>query len=385
MFFLHFHSPSLPGIFLALAAIAYEILALRAVARFTLRNGGGSFRPPVSVLVPAHGLQPKLYECLRSICDQDYPVYQVLFGLHSADDPARSVIERIIAEFPGCDIELVIDGYMIGANPKNCNLANMYPSAKHDVIVMVDSDIKVERDFLATIVEPLEDSAVGGVTCIYKAAAEDGLPSQLGALAINDWFIPSALVDLGMREIDICYGAAIAVTRDSLDSIGGFGAMASAVAQDYVFGKELNRHGYRIALAPCVVETIVSEPHFGSLFRHELRWNRAVRACRPFDHGLSVVTHSLPLSVLFLMLPHPTLLGGALIATIMALRIALHYLVRARIPIAGHPQPWLVPVRECLSCGVWLASFFAKTVRWGKHRLVIDGDYSMSVAEDGGP
>ena len=152
-----------------------------------------------------------------------------MFGLHSPDDPARPVIESVIREFPDRDLQLVIDGHIIGANPKNCNLANIFPTARYDIIVMVDSDVRVGTDFLSTVVAPFEDSSIGGVTCLYKATAEDGFPSALAALAINDWFIPSALVDVGLRDMDICYGAAIAVTRQSLAAIGGFETMASAV------------------------------------------------------------------------------------------------------------------------------------------------------------
>jgi ceramide glucosyltransferase len=377
----------LPGYLLALGSIAYLIVALRAVAGFPRAPrsdaGAAPFLPPVTVLVPAHGLHPGLYGCLRSICDQRYPEFQVVFGLHTPDDPARAIIERLIAEFPTRDISLVINGRMIGANPKNCNLANIYPKARHDIIVMVDSDVRVGPTFLAGVVAPLTDPGVGGVTCVYKAAAEPNFASALGALAINDWFIPSALVDLDMREIDICYGAAIAVTRKALEAVGGFEAMASAVAQDFVLGQRLTQQGYRIALANDVVETVMAEPNLGSLFRHELRWNRAVRACRPRDHLLSLVMQSLPLATLLLLLPGPAPWAFAPLAVMVGLRIALHYLVRARIPIAGPARPWLVPVRECASFGVWAASFLTRRVRWGARTLVVGHDYNnMLLAKD---
>lgn len=377
-----------PGYLLAAASIAYLVLAIRAVARFARPRcrgaaAPGRFQPPATVLVPAHGHQPGLEHCLRSVCMQRYPVFQVVFGLHTPDDSARPVIEKLIAEFPERDLKLVIDGRMIGANPKNCNLANMYPSARHDVVVMVDSDVRVGPDFLTGVVAPLADRSVGGVTCLYTAAAEPNFASRLGALAINDWFVPSALVDLGRRTIDICYGAAIAVTREALERIGGFEAMGSAVAQDFVFGQRLVKHGYRIALADEVVETVMAEPSLRSLFRHELRWNRAVRACRPRDHLLSVVMQSLPLTALLLFLPGASAPAVATLAAFVGLRIALHYVVRAHIPISGAPHPWLVPVRECASFGVWVASFLTKRVRWGARTLVVGDDYNnMSMIKD---
>lgn len=176
---------------LALSAIAYLLLAGWRVFVFRERRSARIvFLPKVTVMVPVHGAPPRLAECLRSICDQNYPDFQVVFGLHSAGDPGRPVIERVIAEHPGRDLTLVIDERRIGANPKVCNLANMYQAVKHDVIVTVDSDVIVDRQFLEMIVEPLADAGVGGVTCLYRAAPAANLPSLLGALYINDWFIP---------------------------------------------------------------------------------------------------------------------------------------------------------------------------------------------------
>lgn len=372
------------GILLALAGIAYLALAVIAVARFRERpsRGTSSFRPPVTLMVPAYGLQPGLYDCLRSLCVQDYPRFQLIFGLHDAADPARPAIERVMRDFPELDTRLVIDRRMIGANPKNCNLANMYPAAKHDVIVMVDSDVRVDRDFLATVTAPLADPAVGGVTCVYKAAPAGNLASALGALAINDWFVPSAFVNVAIRELEVCYGAAIVVTRAALEKIGGFAAMASAAAQDFVFGQELTRHGYKIRLAPCVVETIVAEPDLKALFHHYLRWNRATRACRPLDHALSVVTHPLPLAAALLLLPGPSALAIDLLVILVATRLLLHILVRRRIAIAGPAMPWLVPVEECLAFAVWLMSFFVRNVRWGRRQLRVIGDARMAAAEE---
>ena len=372
------------GVLLSLAGIGYLALAVVAVARFRERpsHGRAAFRPPVTLMVPAYGAQPGLYECLRSLCAQDYPHFQLIFGLHDAGDPARPVIERVMGEFPELDATLVIDRRMIGANPKNCNLANMYPAAKHDVIVMVDSDVRVGCDFVAVITAPLADPAVGGVTCIYKAAAAGRFASALGAVAINDWFVPSALVNVAIRDLEVCYGAAIAVARPTLERIGGFAAMASAAAQDFVFGQELVRHGYKIRLAPVLVETIVAEPGFKALFNHQLRWNRATRACRPLDHALSVVTHPLPLAAALLLASGPTAGATGLLLVLMALRLWLHFLVRRRIGIAGPAMPWLVPVEECLAFAVWLTSFFVRNVRWGRRQLRVMGHSRLVAAEE---
>ena len=367
------------GVLLTLASICYFILALWRVFRFNTRPAAaGGARPPVTIMLPVYGTPDRLYDCLRSCCDQDYPEYQVIFGLHRADDPGRKVIERVMREFPRVDMALVVDERRIGSNPKVCNLANMYLSAKYDVIVMIDSDVRLGSDFLGIVVPPLADPAIGAVTCLYKGLPEANPASVLGAMHINEWIAPSALVDIGRRPMDMCFGAVMAVTRRSLASIGGLEALAFAVAEDDVLGQLLAEAGYRIQLSPYVVGTVVAETGFASLLGHELRWMRSVRACRPLDHALSVIVHGLfPAAVLWLA--HPTDAALMLLAVLAGLRIGLHGLVRVRLRAA---YPFSLPLlvwRESLTFLVWLGSFLSWSMRWGDTTLRANTGRTMST------
>ncbi len=364
---------------LAAGGLAYLVLAIRHSRRGPRLSPSSPWQPPVTVLIPLHGAKPRMEECLRSVCSQDFPAVQVVFGLHAPDDDARPIIERVMAAFPTLDTALVIDGRRLGANPKNANLANMLSVAKHEVLVMVDSDVLVPPGFLAAITRPLEDPATGGVTCLYSGSPEPGLASHLGALYHNDWFIPSVLVDLARRDMDICYGAAIAVTRRSLDAIGGFEAMADAVAQDFVFGHELNRHGFKVKLADCMVSTVVAEKTLGDLVRHELRWSRAVRAVRPMDHLLSIFMSPLLPEVLFLA-SWPFRFAAMAIGLHLVLRQVLHRLLRRRFPLPA-AEPWLVPLREVLNVVVWVRALFGRKVHWGDREMVTGGGLTMKPAE----
>jgi ceramide glucosyltransferase len=361
------------------AGLTYLGLALFRVAQWRDDRPRSRLHPPVTVLVPAHGAPPRLAECLRSVCRQDYPAFQVVFGLHAADDPARAVIEALMAEHGGLDLELVIDSRRLGANPKNCNLANMMAAARHQVIVMVDSDVLVEPDFLAAMVAPLAEPGVGGVTCVYKATAEPGLAPALGTLAINDWFVPSVLVDVARRHsLSFAYGAAIAVTRPALERIGGFDAMASAVSQDFVIGSRLYSAGYLVRLASSVVTTVVAEPTLADLLRHELRWVRGIRAVRPRDHALSIVMVPLLPFVLLAGPTWPAAATAAAVAVLLAARLVLHRLLRRRMDMPA-VDLWLLPVREVLTALVWASSFFGRRVRWGNSVMVTGEGVSMRV------
>jgi ceramide glucosyltransferase len=369
------------GIALALAEVAYLVLALWQTARYHLvPRARTAARPPATLMAPVKGQPPRLYECLRSFCRQDYPGLQIVCGLHSPDDPGRAVIERLQAEFPAVDLALVIDEARTAHNPKICNLTNMYPAVKHDLVVMLDSDVHADPHFLEVLLEPFADPTVGGVSCLYQGDPEAGLASRLGALYINDWFIPSALVDLSRREMDLTYGAAKAVRRDVLERIGGFAALANAVAEDDVFGELIHRAGFRLVLAPRICATIVAEPGLGALWHHELRWMRSVRACRPRDHLLSVVTHALwPVAALTALAP--SVLGVALLAAILALRLTLHDVVQGLLPTRARCSAVWVPLREGLNFLIWLGSFAANHMDWNGQRLHATGGRRMVAAD----
>ena len=355
---------------LALASIAYLSLALWRAGGFVLRAAAaGSFLPPVTVLKPVCGADPELYRCLRSFCLQNFPAFQLIFGVRDAADPAVAVIERLIAEFPDRDLTLVVDARIHGTNLKVSNLVNMYRAAKHDLIVVSDSDAIVERDCLAQLVAPLAAADVGAVTSLYKGAPLAGFASRLGALYINDWFLSSAMVDAGMRDIAYCFGPLTAVRREALDAAGGFDRLAFHLADDFLLGRRIAAAGYRVLLSDFIVDVVVAETP-RSLFPHELRWARTVRTLKPFEHVLSLVTHPLPVLLLLFALS-PTVWAGGMIAFALALRIALHCVMARRFSSDRTMRPWLVPIRECLCFAVWVASFLGSGVRWREQRFAI--------------
>ena len=355
---------------LGFASIAYLSLALWRAAGFVLsQKVNGSFLPPVTVLKPVCGAEPELYRCLRSFCVQRYPEFQLILGVRDAGDPAIAIIKRLIAEFSDRDLMLVVDGQIHGSNLKVSNLVNMHRAAKHDVIVVSDSDVIVDGDCLAKLVAPLADGSVGAVTSLYKAAPLPGLDSGLGALYINDWFLASAIVDAGMRNVAYCFGPLTAIRRAARNAVGRFDRLAFHLADDFLLGRRIVASGYRVLLSNCVVDVVVAET-FRSLFSHELRWARTVRTLKPLEHALSLVTHPLP-PLLLLFAASPTLWAANLIALALLLRVALHCVMARRFSPGTAPRPWLVQIRECLCFAVWLASFLGSDIRWREQRFAI--------------
>jgi len=317
-------------------------------------------------------MEPELYQNLRSFCDQEYPDYQVVFGVRDAQDPAIAVIERLIKEFPQRDVSLIVDETVIGANLKVCILASMYRAAKHDLLVVADSDMRVEHHYLRAVAAPFEDPKVGAVTCLYKGVAA-GLPSRLGAMFINDCFAPSVLVALLFQELHFCFGSTMAVTRKALEASGGFPSLADHLADDYVLGKHVAQQGLKIILPTYVVENRVWEPNFKVLFQHELRWARTIRTMQPTGYAFSFITYPVAVSLLFLLLA-PAAAGLTAVAISVILRVLLHWAVHTRFCIRGSAAPWLAPVRDVLSFLVWAASFFGRSVEWRKQQFSVRSD-----------
>jgi len=358
------------GLVLAAASIGYLLVAIAGVARFRRSNALAAAPPlAVTILKPVCGAEPRLYECLKSFCTLDHASLQVIFGVGDHEDAAIPVVRRLIEEFPALDLSLVIDSAIHGTNLKVGNLINMYRSAKHEIVIVSDSDTEVARDCLKSVLAPFADEAVGAVTCLYKAGPSRGLASDLGALFVNDWFLASAVVDAGMRDAAYCFGPVTAIRREALAAMGGFGMLAFHLADDFMLGRMIAAAGYKVRLADYVPDIVVDET-LSSLLRHELRWARTVRTVKPGEYFMSGVMEPLPLLLLSL-LPFPHWGGWLALALVIGLRIILHFLVRRRFGITCPARPWLLPLRECLCFFIWLASYRSCHVSWRERDFVI--------------
>ena len=359
---------------IVLAALVYLAYAMRCVIAFGGRQPARSANcPPVTVLKPVCGLEPELYENLRSFCDQDYPDFQVVFGTRDSQDPAIAVVERIIKEFPSRDLSLVVDETVIGTNLKVSILASMYRSAKHQLLVIADSDMRVDRHYLRAVIAPFDDKQVGAVTCLYKGIPAVGSPSRLGAMFINDCFAPSVLVALSLQELRFCFGATMAVTRKALETSGGFFSLADQLADDHMLGKQVAQQGLKVMLSTYLVEARVWEPSFKALFKHELRWARTIRAMQPAGYAFSFITY--PVAVSLLLLPIlPPAAGLTAVVVSVILRVLLHQAVQVSFRVGGPAMPWLAPLRDLLSFLVWAASFLGRSVEWRKQQFSVRSD-----------
>jgi ceramide glucosyltransferase len=333
--------------------------------------------PPVTILKALCGAERGLYEQLRSFCTQRYPQVQIIFGVRDRDDPALEVVRQLRAEFPALDIELVVDATLHGSNRKISNLLNMLPRVRHELLVMADSDILVPEDYLRRIVPPLLDARVGLVTCPYLGRARSDIPALLGAMFINEWFMPAVRVAALFGSQNFVSGATIALRRETLAAIGGLGALADQLADDYRLGELVRRHGLRVVLADLLVYTAVEESSLRTLWGHELRWMRTIQSVQPLGYAFSLPTLGLAPAVIGAALAGFTTLAMGGLAITAAGRLVLHCYDRT----AGARRWWaalaLLPLRDLLLLLLWCWSFCSREVSWREHRYGIAEDGSL--------
>ena len=367
----------------ALAGAAYALLAALFAGRFM--RVPPALAPAnvaaVTILKPLHGDEPGLAENLETFLNQDYPGdVQIVFGVHDNTDPALAVVERLVAKYPGRDIRVVRDHALHGTNGKVSNLINMLPSARHDTLILSDSDIAVGPCWLSQVMSALARPGVGIVTCLYTGEpARDGHPlwSSLAAMSTSYTFLPNAVLGTSLGLASPCFGSTIALRRQTLDEVGGFAAFADQLADDYEMGRAVRAMGYTLAIPAMGVGHTAAEDSALELFRHELRWTRTIRLVNPAGHLGSFVTHGFAFALMAAFMLHFNSVSVAILVAALASRMFL----KARIDwlFGTYAGPfWLLPLRDLLSFAVFGASLFGERVHWRGTEFAVEPSGAMS-------
>ena len=359
----------------------FAIWAVRGFARSTVAALPLSF-PPVTILKPLYGAEPGLYAHLASFCRQDYPApVQIVFGVADAADPAVAIVRNLIADFPDRDLALVVSSRRHGANEKVSNLVNMHGEARHEVLVISDSDIVVPGDYLKVVVAALRQRGVGLVTCLYRGAAAAGVWSRFAATAIDYHFLPNVLVGLKLGLATPCFGSTIAVAKTTLAKFGGLQSVADRLADDYALGSSVRRAGLKVAIPSLIVAHVCAERSVRELLLHEIRWARTIRSVDSLGFAGLVITHALPLALLGMAFGGLTM-AAVLVPVTVACRYALQAELRRDFLLRDNFF-WLGPIRDLLSFVVFVASFFGRRLEWRGHHYGLAADDTLAYYGEG--
>ena len=360
------------------SSIYYLVCLWSAAAHMRERQAGGDARPtnlpPVSILKPLKGADPDIYESFRSHCLQDYPEYEIVFGVSDPNDPAIASVQQLQKKFPGRAIHLVVAASPLGANLKVSTLAQMLQPARYEHLIVNDSDIHVERDYLRRVMAPLAESGVGMVTCLYRGIAARTLGSLLESLGISTDFCAGVLVARQLEGgLRFGLGSTLAFRRADLERIGGFKVIVDFLADDYELGRRIAGLGLKVQLSDVVVETHLPAYDLRGFWAHQLRWARGLRDARPGGYFGLVSTFGLMWALLNLTAAHAAPWSWGVLGAILLLRLAVALAVGRGVLQDAHllRNLWLLPLRDLVAVAVWVASFAGHTVTWRGDRFEV--------------
>jgi ceramide glucosyltransferase len=394
----HVVSVAVRWLLLALACgpLGYYLVVIYSARKFFLLQRRKSpapadFTPPVSILKPVRGLDRGAYENFASFCALDYPEYEVLFVVEDDQDPAIPVIQRVMADYPNCQIRLLIGAENLGQSNKVCKLVRLVREARYEILAISDSDVRVEPGYLPTVVEHFRDPSVGAVTFLFRGMDDGTITSQLDCLGNSVEFCGGELASNELEGTHFAHGATMVTRREILEKIGGFEALVDHHSDDFEFGNRISRLGYRVEIARKPVWMLFGPETFTEYLRHELRWAIGLRHIRPGGHAGLFFTQGLPLAILGAIVVLSGQGASAWPAAIAfpAAYLVLRFLVAYTVAIWGLEDPvvrrkfWLLPVRDFLAFPIWLCSFLTDRIQWrGVEFIIRDGRLIPVTSDD---
>ena len=358
----------------AICSSLYYLLCLWSASAFLRRRRAAGqvsllakALPSVSILKPLKGTDPEIYQSFRSHCVQDYPEYEIIFGVNDPNDPAVTSVRQLQSEFPAQNIRLIVCHKILGSNVKVSNLVQMLAEARYQYLLVNDSDICVEADYLRRVMGPLTNPKVGMVTCLYRGVAAATLSSRIESLGISTDFCAGVLAARQLEGgLKFGLGSTMAFRRDDLEKIGGFESFADYLADDYELGRRLAGLGLQVRLSDVVVETNLPAYRAPEFLSHQLRWARGVRDSRSGGYFGLVLTYGLLWSCAVVAASRGAVWAWVLAGTTLFLRTAVAVVVGKSVLNDRQlfRQLWLLPLRDLVAVGVWIASLAGHTVSW---------------------
>ncbi len=366
-------------------------LALIAGVRFVCRRKPPRVEslPAATVLKPLCGLEPSLEANLESFFQQQYPEFEIIFGARYLSDPSLDLVRRLCQKYPSVPVRVVLTGEPDRPNAKVCSLRSMYAVARHEYLVICDSDVRVTPNYLREVVPPLLRKEVGLVTCLYRGVPSNGLWPRLEALGMSVEMTSGVLVADLLGGMKFALGPTMALRRDVLASIGGFGALADYCADDFVLGEQVYRLGLMVVLSQHVIEHTVINRTLRDSVIHQLRWMKSTRFSRPAGHASTLLTFAMPFGLLGLVAGfhlHDTLLGLGMLAAAYLNRVVMAMasgwnVVQDRESLRSC---WLYPLRDLMGFALWMASYCGRQVIWrGETYLLQRGGRMVPVCRSG--
>ena len=379
------------AIFGTLTSTAFLVLVIAGARRFRRMRrrllSAPTYAPPVSVLKPVHGLEPKLEENLESFFRQDFPTFELIFCARQANDPGLQIAQRLSSKYPEVKVRILTCGEPPWANAKLYSLEKMWQEAAHDLLVISDSDVRVSPDYLQEIIKPFADPKVGMTTCMYRGLPAGGFWTELEAFGYSVEMTSGVVVANMLEGMKFALGPTMVVQRECVEALTGFGFMADYCADDYILGNRVAESGREVVLSHHVIDHMVFHHSFLASMRHQVRWMRSTRFSRPKGHLGTVLTYAMPFGVLGWiagLAGGHAVLGWALLSAAFLNRVIQS--ITAGYWVAGDRKAlihaFLYPIRDLLGAFLWIGSYASAKIHWRGEIYKLSTGGLMLRAED---
>ncbi len=349
--------------------------------------------PPVSILKPLKGLDDNLFDNLASFCTQDYPTYEILFCLQDFNDPAYKVAKKVQDKYPGRNISLVIEKCSAGLNPKVNNLIPAYRKARHPYVLISDSNVLVNENYLQEIMRHTADPSVGLVSNLIRGVGGRSMGALFENLHLNSFIIGSvSFLDrfLGMPCV---IGKSMLMKKADLEALGGLRAFKDILAEDFIIGREMQAAGKKVVLSNYLVKNVNEYWGVKRFLNRHTRWGKLrwkIGGVKYLSELLANPVFIAALPVLFKGPSRESLSFAALIALIKVLGDSVigRTIEASSAKIDTHAQSpliyFLAPVKDILIGILWFVPLLSSTVVWRGNRYVIGKDSRLSPCPETG-
>jgi ceramide glucosyltransferase len=360
-------------------SVVYSLLTA-AISIFQLlrRNKPDKlFQPPVSILKPLKGMDDRLEDNLRSFFLLDYPRYQLLFGVMDDDDPAIEVVGHLQREYPHIDSRLVVNSRKAGLNPKISNLSNIFPFAKHDFILISDSNIRADKDYLSAMVAHMKNPDVGLVTSIIRGKGARRMGAVLENLHLNSYIVGNVIAVQKLFRRPVTIGKSMLFRKETVLNIGGFSCFKNFLAEDHLIGARIQELGLRVNLSYDFVDNINEKWSLGKFINRHLRWAKMRRHLNLAHYAAEIISN--PISLAFLYgLCHPDSLGALIFAVVTVMKMSGDLAVARAMRSDLKPvQFLLIPLKDLTIGIIWAIPFFSRRISWRGNRFRITNQTAL--------
>jgi ceramide glucosyltransferase len=373
------------------AGSLFAILCFLAMVRFRLRRRPApkhifSSWPPVTVLKPVYGLEKDLLDNLRSACLQDYPDYQVVFSAQRLDDPAIPLLHQLQSEFGPEKVTVAIENYQVGTNGKINNMIGGIKHARHELLVISDSDVYLRPDYLKTIVAPLADPEVGFVCTLYKAARADSWFEKMELLTLNADLMTNIVFAHVTGAARLCIGASTALRRSTLEAFGALDSLADYLVEDFEMGRRIWESGKKDVIVPYFIDTIMDLKTPAQWWGHQVYWDQNSRSARPVAYFFTIILRSIPFALLYAIMRLGDPVGLAVLAAVLLVRLSMAALIMGwgLGDREGVRSLWLLPFRDLTGLVSWFLAYTKRTTVWRGAQFILTNDGRL-VSREGQP